>query len=57
MFPDLKPDKIVFISYEETMGLYEPDWDLMRSDLLEQHADVFIKVVQRAIKAIESGFR
>ncbi len=57
IFPDQKPEKYVSTSYEDIMGLSEPDWDLMRSDSLEQHAYVMIEVVQRTIKAISEGLK
>ena len=43
------------ISYEDLMGLGDPDWDLMRIDQLEDHSQHFIKVVEKTIFAIETS--
>ena len=57
VFPDQKPDKIVFTSYEKIMGFSEPDWDLMRSDTLEQNAKIFIETVNRTIQALKEALK
>jgi hypothetical protein len=52
VFPDMKPEKIVFVSYEKIMGFSKPDWNLMRSDMLPHYAEILVEAVKRTIKAI-----
>jgi len=51
------PQKTTSASYERILGLSEPDWDLMRTDILDQHAMVFINVVNRTIVSISENSR
>jgi hypothetical protein len=42
-----------FVSYEELLGLGEPNWDLMRMDKMDDHAEHFVKVLEKTLYAIE----
>ena len=54
VYPDKKPQQIVFVSYEEILGFGRPDWNLMRSDHLQHHSVIFVEVVSRTMKAIST---
>jgi len=55
VFPTQKPHNIVFASYEDIMGLSKPNWDLMRTDLMEEHSDIFLETINRTIEAVSSS--
>ncbi|MCP3874272.1 MAG: hypothetical protein GY699_14095 [Desulfobacteraceae bacterium] len=57
VFPDNKPTKIVFLTYEKIMGFSDLDWNLMRTDLLDVHSDILIEVAQKTIKAISKELK
>jgi hypothetical protein len=35
------------------LGFAKPDWELMRTDLLESHAEIFIKVLRYVLRVEE----
>ncbi len=53
VYQDKKSEKNISISYEKILGFAKPNWDLMRTDLLEDHVEVFIKALRYVLRAVE----
>lgn len=52
VIPDKSPSTILFVSYEEIMGFGYAPWDLMQDKHLDQHAETFVEVVNRTLRAL-----
>jgi hypothetical protein len=55
--PCKKPQEMISLSYEEILGIGKPDWDLLQSDRLDHHSDIFVEVVGRTLEAVSMSLK
>jgi len=59
-YVDVDPEKFpksFSVTYETILGFHEPDWDLMRPDLLSDHARVFLQIANKILEAVASTIK